>query len=78
MATNKEKLKNHLAFSPRDKRLELEKSVEDEILPEDIEEALLYINELNQGGHSHSITEIGYSSDGSFYVKTQTGMTFIK
>ena len=78
MSTNKEKLKNYLAFSPKEQRFELERLVDNELLPEDIEQALLYINELNQGGHSHSISEIGYSSDGSFYVKTQTGMTFIK
>ena len=77
MSKIKENLKKHIAFTPRERRLELEEIIDKNISSADIEKALAYINELDKCGHSHDIVEIGYSENGVFYIKTQTGMAFL-
>lgn len=77
MSADKELLKKLVAFTPRERRLELENLIDNEIRSEDIKKALLYVNKLNQGGDAHYITQIGYSPSGDFFIFTQTGMTFL-
>lgn len=77
MSSRKKLLKSYIKFSPRERRIELEDFVDNDIIDEDVEIAINYIEGLDGGKNQHSIIEMGYSSAG-FYIKTETGMVFIK
>ena len=78
MSSKKDILKSYIKFSPRERKVELEAFIDNEISDNDVNSAIDYVQKLNDNNHSHSITEMGYSDAGDFYVKTETGMTFIK
>ena len=75
--TEREKIKMHLIERPKDKRLELENFIDNNLQEVDVSKVTSYLDELNRST-SHRIVEIKYSEQGDLFVKAETGLTFLK
>ena len=78
MNSRKETLKKLIKFAPTERRIQLENFVDNDLLDENLEDCISYVEQLNGNRQDHSIIDMGYSDSGEFYVKTETGMTFLK
>lgn len=77
--SKREELKAYIQFSPRERRLELEAYIDEHLSDSNVLDALKYVKELSEKtDHPHSINELGFSDKGDFYIRTSTGITFIK
>lgn len=75
---SKEILKSYIEEIPEERRLKLEKFVENDISNRDINKAINYVKQLSIGEQSYSIIEMGYSNEGDFYLTAQICITFFK
>lgn len=70
----KEILKQYIAFSPRERRIQLENFVENEMYEKDILYAINYVQKADSNGNVHSITKLSYNN-GDFSISIETGIT---
>ena len=59
----------------KEKVVELEKFIDNEISDSDIEKAFKF---LKENGDNHRISHLNYTKSGEFVIKLETGVTFSK
>ena len=72
--SKKEQLKATLIWAPKEKVVELEKFIDNEISDNDIEKALMF---LKENGDNHRISNLSYSKSGKFSIKLEIGVTYL-
>jgi hypothetical protein len=77
MNTQKERLKSLLQQSPREKRVEMEEFIDNNILDKHVRNALSYYDKATKGATvNFSISDLGYGID-DFYITVSTGMSYM-